>query len=485
MVDLTDFRDSPPPPKKQKLNAEPDARSARKTRDGQTASSEISPFFRRSDPTSTEDARRRRAEAIAQAVAPAARKALNRYKAPPVDTLAARSTASDVVPDSQSVASQRHEEWERRLNDPRGLIPRRRSFNLDEAAAKSVRAQEDGRGTPDPEADDDDDEIEEVIKVKPKPGKSNAKSKKSKEDVGPSGLTYTPLEKQYTAIKEANPDVLILMEVGYKFRFFAEDAIVASRELGIAAFPNRNFYSASIPTHRLDIHVKKLVEQGHLVGVVRQTETAALKAAGDNRSKPFERKLTNLYTAATYVEGSSTTDFRVDSAGNEQLIQANNGAFVCLSESLRGGMGADDKVRITLVAAFLQTGEVVYDSFDDDFLRNELETRFAHISASEVLIPEGDLSSQTEKLIRNLAASSRWVVAPLQRLFLMLAQNRRTCPRCQTTIRDICPSLQDGRALLCKAWPSRRRRRRTCPLGVSCRPVQAANDRHRCRHESP
>jgi DNA mismatch repair protein MSH3 len=31
-------------------------------------------------------------------------------------------------------------------------------------------------------------------------------------------------------------------------------------------------------------------------------ETAALKAAGDNRNAPFVRKLTNLYTQGTFIE---------------------------------------------------------------------------------------------------------------------------------------------------------------------------------------
>ncbi len=35
------------------------------------------------------------------------------------------------------------------------------------------------------------------------------------------------------------------------------------------------------------------------VGIVRQTETAALKKAGDNRNAPFTRQLTALYTRAT------------------------------------------------------------------------------------------------------------------------------------------------------------------------------------------
>lgn len=35
------------------------------------------------------------------------------------------------------------------------------------------------------------------------------------------------------------------------------------------------------------------------VGVVRQTETAAIKASGDNKYTPFQRRLTALYTRST------------------------------------------------------------------------------------------------------------------------------------------------------------------------------------------
>ena len=37
------------------------------------------------------------------------------------------------------------------------------------------------------------------------------------------------------------------------------------------------------------------------VGVVKQTETAALKAAGSNRSAPFTRQLSALYTKSTLI----------------------------------------------------------------------------------------------------------------------------------------------------------------------------------------
>ena len=45
----------------------------------------------------------------------------------------------------------------------------------------------------------------------------------------------------------------------------------------------------------------RLVSKGYKVGVVKQTETAALKAAGENKSKVFTRKLHALYTKTTLV----------------------------------------------------------------------------------------------------------------------------------------------------------------------------------------
>ncbi len=43
------------------------------------------------------------------------------------------------------------------------------------------------------------------------------------------------------------------------------------------------------------------MEVGYKVGVVKQTETAAIKAQGANKSQPFTRELTAVYTKATYI----------------------------------------------------------------------------------------------------------------------------------------------------------------------------------------
>jgi Mismatch repair ATPase (MutS family) len=47
--------------------------------------------------------------------------------------------------------------------------------------------------------------------------------------------------------------------------------------------------------------LRRLLSQGYRVGVVDQVETAALKKVSEHRNTPFNRKLTHLYTAATWV----------------------------------------------------------------------------------------------------------------------------------------------------------------------------------------
>ncbi|CAL1703692.1 unnamed protein product [Somion occarium] len=188
-----------------------------------------------------------------------------------------------------------------------------------------------------------------------------------------------------------------MFEVGYKYRFFGEDAPIAAKELGIIAFQHRNFLTASIPVHRRDIHLRKLLSQGYKVGIIGQTETAALKKVGDTRNELFARELTNLYTAATYVDHLGSAD---------DLDPVSVAPLVCLVEELRGGMGADEKVCIGMVAVSPSTGDVVWDHFDDNHMRTELETRMVHTTPSELLLPQNKLSKPTEKMLTYFTAHS-------------------------------------------------------------------------------
>jgi DNA mismatch repair protein MSH3 len=137
------------------------------------------------------------------------------------------------------------------------------------------------------------------------------------------------------------------------------------------------------------------------VGVVRQVETAALKAAGDNRNAPFIRKLTNLYTKGTYVDDVEGLE---SPTGGNSAGESSTGYLLCLTETNAKGWGTDEKVHVGLVAVQPATGDIIYDDFEDGFMRSEIETRLLHIAPAEFLIV-GELSKATDKLIQHLSAS--------------------------------------------------------------------------------
>jgi DNA mismatch repair protein MSH3 len=147
------------------------------------------------------------------------------------------------------------------------------------------------------------------------------------------------------------------------------------------------------------VHVKRLVAAGHKVGVVRQLETAALKAAGDNRNAPFTRKVTNLYTRGTYIDDDEGLDGRT---GSSIGSSTSTGYLLCLTESNVRASSNDEKVLVGMVAVQPVTGDVIYDEFEDGFMRSEIETRLLHVDPCEFLVV-GEISKATEKLIHHLS----------------------------------------------------------------------------------
>lgn len=231
---------------------------------------------------------------------------------------------------------------------------------------------------------------------------SKSKGKAKAPDVGDSGQTYTPLEKQILELKAAHPGVLLIIEVGYKLKFYGEDARIASKELNVMCFPDRNFLTAMIPVHRLHIHVKRLIQAGHKVGVVRQIETRALKAASKNAYTPFVRKLTALYTASTWIDDLASSDDTGVVTGEGYTNQPKS--LMAIVEQSEGGNGPEDRVSIGIISVEVNTGHLTYDQFSDGHARSELETRIAHLAPAEVLVPP-KLSKPTEKVISYLLGS--------------------------------------------------------------------------------
>ncbi|KAK4180755.1 muts domain V-domain-containing protein [Triangularia setosa] len=286
-----------------------------------------------------------------------------------------------------------HRKFVKKLGHPDSMSYMRRRNAPSESATAGLEGDEaEGEG-------DDAEEDEPPPTTKGK--KKGAKTGK-----------LTPMEIQFLDIKRKHMDTLLIVEVGYKFKFFGEDARIAAKELSIVCIPGKfrydehpseahldRFASASVPVHRLNVHAKRLIAAGHKVGVVRQIETAALKKAGDNRNAPFVRKLTNVYTKGTYIDETGELDQPGDNTG-----APSGGYLLCLTESPTKGSGTDEKVQVGIIAVQPATGDIIYDDFEDGFMRREIETRLLHISPCEFLIV-GDLSKASDKIVRHLSGS--------------------------------------------------------------------------------
>ena len=299
-----------------------------------------------------------------------------------------------------------HDKFVRKLGKPDSIAEIKRRNWLISEDSQADQVEEDEA----PEAEEE-----------PQPAKKPTKASAAKNG----GSKLTPMEKQYLDIKRKHLDTILVVEVGYKFKFFGEDARAAAKELGIVCIPGKmrydehpseahldRFASASIPVHRLHVHVKRLVSAGHKVGVVRQLETAALKAAGDNRNTPFVRKLTNLYTKGTYIDDAQGIASELEAPVGGSTA---TGYLICLTESNAKGWGTDEKVHIGLVAVQPTTGDIIYDEFEDGFMRSEIETRLLHIAPCEILVV-GELSKASSKLAHHLAGSKTNVFGDKVRL---------------------------------------------------------------------
>ncbi|KAF7687326.1 DNA mismatch repair protein Msh3 isoform X1 [Silurus meridionalis] len=240
-----------------------------------------------------------------------------------------------------------------------------------------------------------------------KTGDVSASKRTPPEPAGPNRRTksiYTPLEQQYMEIKEQHKDTILCVECGYKYRFFGEDAEIAAKELNIFCHLDHNFMTASIPAHRLFVHVRRLVSQGYKVGVVKQTETTAIKASSANKSSLFTRQLSALYTKSTLVGEDVNPLLKLgDLEQAEDVVPDTASSYLmCVSESWEKH---SKELTVGLVVVQPSIGDVMVDCFKDNASRSELEARVLRIQPVEILVPS-NLSETTERLLRTIALAS-------------------------------------------------------------------------------
>lgn len=235
---------------------------------------------------------------------------------------------------------------------------------------------------------DYDDDMSKKLKSSCKKGKNNK---------------LTDLDQQYKDLKLQNMDTILAVRVGYKYKFFAPDAIIVSQILQIKLVPgkmslddsqpgdlvHRKFSYCCIPDTRLEVHLKRLLHHNLKVAIVEQTETVTVKKLSGNSGSLFERKISNLFTKATYGINE------VFNSDNYRLVDDSNTIWGLVSKEILSCR------KFFLVSIQLSSGEIIYDEFEDNNKsNNELEMRIKHLNPIEIVSFE-ELSKPIKSIFYN------------------------------------------------------------------------------------
>ncbi|MDE3184078.1 MAG: DNA mismatch repair protein MutS [Bacteroidota bacterium] len=161
----------------------------------------------------------------------------------------------------------------------------------------------------------------------------------------------TPLMKQHNAIKAKYPDAILLFRVGDFYETFGQDAITASRILGITLTKRNNASAtapelAGFPHHALDTYLHKLVKAGYRVAICDQLEDPK-QAKGI-----VKRGVTELITPGV--------------ATNDKLLEHNQNNFLC------GIHFVDEKAGISFLD--ISTGEFFIAEGDKEYADKLLQS---------------------------------------------------------------------------------------------------------------
>lgn len=131
---------------------------------------------------------------------------------------------------------------------------------------------------------------------------SNAKSRTSAKKL----TTATPMMEQFIEIKAANPDSLLFYRMGDFYELFFDDAVDASRALGITLTKRgqhmgQDIPMCGVPVHAADDYLQKLIALGFRVSVCEQME-APSEAKKRGAKSVVKRDVVRLVTPGTITE---------------------------------------------------------------------------------------------------------------------------------------------------------------------------------------
>ena len=188
-------------------------------------------------------------------------------------------------------------------------------------------------------------------------------------------MADTPLMKQYKEIKSNFEDSILFFRLGDFYEMFFEDAVKASRELGLTLTSrnkekNVDIPLAGVPFHSADSYITKLVSKGYKVAICEQTEDPKI-AKGI-----VKREVVKIITPGTVVDVEA-----LDAKSNNYLMSI---------------LKIENKFGIAYID--ITTGEfkVTEVEKDDDFVK--LFNEINKIEPKEVLVTEDFYGEIKEKL---------------------------------------------------------------------------------------
>jgi DNA mismatch repair protein MutS len=172
----------------------------------------------------------------------------------------------------------------------------------------------------------------------------------------------TPMMEQYRRLKAENPGTLLLFRMGDFYETFGEDALVASRVLGIALTSRDKKRDplplAGVPHHSVEGYLKKLVERGYSVAIAEQMESP------EEAKGLVDRQVVEVLTPGTVTRLG--------------LLEATESHYIVALAP-----GGDGKIGVAV--ADVSTGELRAGSVGAD----EASSLPLEFPAREVLLPEG------------------------------------------------------------------------------------------------
>ena len=188
-------------------------------------------------------------------------------------------------------------------------------------------------------------------------------------------MADTPLMKQYKEIKSNFEDSILFFRLGDFYEMFFEDAVKASRELGLTLTSrnkekNVDIPLAGVPFHSADSYITKLVSKGYKVAICEQTEDPKLSKG------IVKREVVKIITPGTVVDVEA-----LDAKSNNYLMSI---------------LTIENKIGIAYID--ITTGEfkVTEVEKDNDFVK--LFNEVNKIEPKEVLVTEDFYGEIKEKL---------------------------------------------------------------------------------------